>query len=300
MDVSLRRAPRRARSLAVALPLLLAALASPPAARDGAAATANALFGAVDGPAPAGEPKVIGTYTRGCIKGAVPLPTDGPGWQVMRLSRNRNWGHPNLVEFVEKLAADTRREGWPGLLIGDMAQPRGGPMSHGHASHQLGLDVDIWLKPMPERTLSGDERETLKAVSVLKEGKVEVDPRLWSLNQTALIRRAALYPGVERIFVNPGIKKALCATTARDNRAWLAKVRPWYGHDAHFHVRLRCPAGQPDCRPQREPGKGDGCGGELADWLKKGAWRPPERSTPARPVSLAELPKGCRAVLQAP
>jgi penicillin-insensitive murein DD-endopeptidase len=297
MDVSLRRAPR-ARSLALALPLLLATLA-PGAAREGFT-SANALFGAVDGPTGDARPEVIGGYTRGCIKGAVPLPTDGPGWQVMRLSRNRNWGHPSLVEFVEKLAAETVREGWPGLLIGDMAQPRGGPMSNGHASHQLGLDVDIWLRPMPERTLSGDERETLKAVSVLKSGKVEVDPKLWSLNQTALIRRAALYPEVERIFVNPGIKKALCATTDKGARGWLAKVRPWYGHDAHFHVRLRCPAGQPECRPQKEPGKGDGCGEELKDWLRKGAWRPPELPFPARPVRLSELPKACRTALRDP
>ena len=63
----------------------------------------------------------------------------------MRLSRNRNWGHPKLVEFLERLSAKGAKVGWPGLLVGDMAQPRGGPMLTGHASHQVGLDADIWL-----------------------------------------------------------------------------------------------------------------------------------------------------------
>ena len=74
-----------------------------------------------------------------------------PTWQVMRLSRNRNWGHPKLVAFLERLAEKAKKVGWNGLLVGDMSQPRGGPMLTGHASHQVGLDADIWLTPMPDR-----------------------------------------------------------------------------------------------------------------------------------------------------
>ena len=49
-------------------------------------------------------------------------------------------------------------------------------MKSGHASHQIGLDVDLWFEPMPERTLSAEERENKSAGSVLKTGTREVDP----------------------------------------------------------------------------------------------------------------------------
>jgi penicillin-insensitive murein DD-endopeptidase len=68
----------------------------------------------------------------------------------MRLSRNRNWGHPRLVTYLERLAKDARSFGWSGLLVGDLSQPRGNPMPTGHTSHQIGLDADIWLTPMPK------------------------------------------------------------------------------------------------------------------------------------------------------
>ncbi len=278
---------------------LLAALAAPGrAGEQRLSSTANALFGAVSRATSDRRPEVIGGYTRGCIRGAVELPADGPGWQVMRPSRNRAWGHPDLVDFVERLAAAAKRDGLPGLLVGDMAQPRGGPMRFGHASHQIGLDVDIWLQPMPERRLSEDERDALKAISVVKEKGVEIDPTRFGRQFAALIHRAALFPEVERVFVHPGIKKALCATAGED-RAWLAKVRPWYGHDDHMHVRLQCPAGQPQCREQDDPPDGDGCGAELKSWLRKAVYRPPVLTRPARPLPLAALPRECREVLRA-
>src|SRR4029078_4403647 len=87
--------------------------------------------------------------------GATATPPDGETWQVMRLSRNRNWGHPNLIQLLQKLSARLPQiNGWPGLLVGDISQPRGGPMITGHASHQIGLDADVWLTPMPQRRLS--------------------------------------------------------------------------------------------------------------------------------------------------
>jgi len=103
---------------------------------------ARFLFGAKPEPAPL-PARSLGAYSRGCLAGGVALPVDGPSWQVMRLSRNRNWGHPSLVDYLERLAADAPGLGWPGLLVGDLAQPRGGPMLTGHASHQIGLDGDI-------------------------------------------------------------------------------------------------------------------------------------------------------------
>lgn len=269
------------------------------AARAGEDDTANALFGAVRTATVARNPEVIGGYARGCIKGAVELPASGPGWQVMRPSRNRAWGHPDLIEVIRRLATAARNDGLPGLLIGDMSQPRGGPMRFGHASHQIGLDVDIWLTPMPERQLTLKEREDYRALSMIKERGIEIEPARFSRGLAALIRHAARFPEVERVFVHPGIKKALCAT-AGDDRSWLGKVRPWYGHDEHMHVRLRCPRGEAACRSQDPPPDSDGCGAELRSWLKRAHYRPPTLSKPARPLSLSSLPAECRSVLKAP
>src|SRR5215469_10114988 len=203
---------------------------------------ARDLFGAATAPAPLAA-RAIGSYAKGCLAGGVSLPINGPDWQVMRLSRNRNWGTPELLDFLEKFASDARGlDGWPGLLVGDMSQPRGGPMITGHSSHQIGLDVDIWLTPMPNHILNPQEREDVTATSMLKD-PFTVDPDKWTPLHTKLIKRAASYPEVERIFVHPAIKKALCEQAGED-RSWLAKVRPWWNHYYHFHVRVACPRGQ--------------------------------------------------------
>ncbi len=124
---------------------------------------AKKLFGAQKTPALSMAARSFGTYARGCLAGAQALPVDGPAWQVMRLSRNRNWGHPKLIALLERLAGDAREnDGWNGLLVGDISQPRGGPMLTGHASHQIGLDADVWLTQMPNRTLTRAEREIHK------------------------------------------------------------------------------------------------------------------------------------------
>jgi penicillin-insensitive murein DD-endopeptidase len=260
---------------------------------------AKALFGAATSPAPFAA-EAIGTYSRGCLAGAVALPVNGRNWQVMRLSRNRNWGHPRLIAYLEQLARDARAIGWPGLLVGDMAQPRGGPMLTGHSSHQIGLDADIWLTPMPDRRLSRAERENMTAVSMLRD-PLNVDRDVWTPTHTRLIELAASYPEVERIFVHPAIKQALCDQDGRD-RAWLRKVRPWWGHYYHFHVRIACPRGSPSCKGQKEVAGGDGCGAELDGWfqtlLEAERHRGESENAPAaRPLTLADLPNECRTVL---
>lgn len=265
---------------------------------------AKALFGSTRDPAPLAA-RSIGSYSRGCLAGAQLLPVNGPAWQVMRLSRNRNWGHPALIAYLERFALAARRDGWPGLLVGDLAQPRGGPMLTGHASHQIGLDADIWLMPMPARELSAQEREAISAVSMLKDGTREVDPKVWTEGHARLLRRAALDVEVARIFVHPGIKKALCDWSgggdakSGGDRAWLQKIRPWYGHHYHFHVRLACPAGVTDCKDQDPVPAGDGCGADLAWWLGPEPWKPSPPSPPKPPLTLADLPAACSQVLVA-
>jgi penicillin-insensitive murein endopeptidase len=286
---------------------------------------AKELFAAVGGPAPLAA-RSIGGYTKGCMAGGVPLSLNGPNWQVMRLSRNRMWGTPRLVDFMERLASDARAlDGWPGLLVGDMSQPRGGPMLTGHTSHQIGLDADIWLTAMPDRTLTAQEREDMKAPSMLKD-PFSVDPNVFTIQQVKLIKRAASYPQLSRIFVHPAIKKALCeqASSVGKDRAWLGKVRPWWNHHYHFHVRLSCPPGAEDCDGQKPVTGDDGCGEELKNWykmLEKAAiWAAEQNPKPEPepvpdtkpdtkadakpppgkpPMRLADLPKDCATVLAA-
>ena len=260
---------------------------------------ARELFGRETEPAPLAA-RAIGSYAAGCLAGAVALPINGPTWQVMRLSRDRNWGHPNLIAFLERLAAKAKKVDWPGLLVGDMSQPRGGPMLTGHASHQVGLDADIWLTPMPDHTLSAEEREFMSAKEMVRPDRLDIDPEVWSHKQTELIKVAAEDPAVERIFVNAAIKKALCREAGTD-RAWLAKVRPWWGHDYHFHIRIYCPADSPQCKPQPPPESGDGCGHELDHWFSPGILHPaPAPEKPKHNMTMAALPAACRKVLMAP
>ncbi len=274
-------------------------------------APAKSYFGAMTGPAPL-EARAIGSYAKGCLAGGASLAHNGPGWQVMRLSRNRNWGHPVLIDFLEDLARDAPKLGWRGLLVGDMAQPRGGPMTSGHASHQIGLDADIWLKQMPAHRMDMAERENVSAISMLK-GPMDVkgadrsvDPAKWTDTHARLIRRAAQDPRVARIFVSPAIKKALCRFETGD-RSWLRVIRPWWGHHYHFHVRLSCPAGSAGCEDQSPPPPGDGCGEHLAYWLSDEPWVPKKPKDPKNPpkvvkkkaMQLAALPKACKQVLTA-
>ena len=107
----------------------------------------------------------------------------------MRPSRNRAWGHPVLIAFLERLAQKLPGEaGWPGLLVGDIAQPRGGPMLTGHGSHQIGLDVDIWLTPMPNRRLSPAERDAISATDVVARNGMDIDPTVWTPQHRLLLR----------------------------------------------------------------------------------------------------------------
>jgi penicillin-insensitive murein endopeptidase len=239
----------------------------------------------------------IGFYSKGCLAGGVALPVNGENWQVMRVSRNRNWGHPALVEFIEQLSERAARKGWPGLLIGDMSQPRGGPMLNGHASHQVGLDVDIWLTPMPHHELTRIEREEMMATMVVANDRKDVDRKVWTPAHVALIKAAAEDPQVTRIFVNTAIKKALCRD-ANTDRAWLAKVQPWLGHDWHFHIRLNCQPDSPECEPQPPRPVGDGCTGAEMHRFSTDAL--PDAIPPRAGPKMSELPAACRAVLDAP
>src|SRR4030081_1066357 len=206
LSVAIASAPALAQDKGSVDPKPLPPLASPTEPK----LVAKELFGRKILPA-AMPTRVVGFYAHGCIAGAEALPINGETWQVMRLSRNRYFAHPAMVALVERLSARAHKDaGWPGILVGDMSQPRGGPMFTGHASHQVGLDADIWLTPMPNRILSRNEREEMSAVMMVRDDRLDVDPKVFTPGHLAVIRDAALEPSGQRIFVNAAIKKALC------------------------------------------------------------------------------------------
>ncbi|RVV98145.1 penicillin-insensitive murein endopeptidase [Mesobaculum littorinae] len=245
------------------------------------------------------SPQPYGSYSKGCMAGGVQLAETGPTWQAMRLSRNRNWALPETVDFVQDLSRKAAAiPGYNGIYVGDMSQPRGGPMSSGHASHQVGLDADIWLMPAT-LGLSRTDRENLSAQSYRRAAGAYTNDR-WGPSQMALVKAAAQDPRVARIFIFPGAKVAMC-NAERGDRSWLRKVRPWGGHHYHFHIRLNCPPGATACVDQDPPPPGDGCA-DAQDWVNN-ILNPPPRDPnapaprPSRPVTMSDLPRQCSAVL---
>ena len=167
-------------------------------------------------------------------------------------------------------------------------------MPWGHASHQTGIDIDIWLDLRPKPRGPASQREDLSIPSLVRSDGMAVDPARWTAGHATLIRITAEAPGVDRVLVNAAIKRQLCHD--HGGAVWLRRVRPWRGHDSHMHIRLRCPAGSPDCRDIAPPPPGDGCDASL-DW-----WFTPEsrQPSPRPPGPPPRLPQACASVLAAP
>ncbi|WP_458792259.1 penicillin-insensitive murein endopeptidase [Yoonia sp. MH D7] len=264
---------------------------------------AKDVFGYIS-TASSGRAESIGEYARGCQAGAVQLPETGPTWQAMRLSRNRNWAQPVTVGFVQDLSRFAATQaGWNGLYVGDMSQPRGGPMLTGHASHQSGLDADIWMLPPNRLNLNASERENLSSISMRRASGAFTNSR-WTPQHEAILKAAASDPRVARIFVFPGAKVEMCKNATGD-RSWLNKIRPWAGHHYHFHVRLNCAPGAADCKNQAPPPAGDGCADAQA-WVDNILNPPPPQprdpnavpTAPRGPLTLARLPAQCMGVIE--
>ena len=263
-----------------------------PAAADAKSAENN-RWAQIDAPL-SGPALSIGGYSAGCLRGGVALPLRGDGFQVARPSRNRHYGHPDLVGLVSALGAVAAEGGWT-LLVGDLGQPRGGPAPSGHSSHQTGLDADVWFWSPPPRRLRAKRGDWGEPPAIVNRRGLPT--RTWNDRIVPVLRRAATDPLVSRLFVHPGIKKKLCESS--EDRTWLRKVRPWFGHRSHFHVRMSCPASSPDCVPQKPLPEGDGCE-DLDWWLDEKAQkeRAQERAVyRGRVSSIPELPAACGIVL---
>ena len=254
--------------------------------------------------------EVFGSYARGCLAGGQELAENGPTWQAMRLSRNRNWGHPEMIDMVTKLSQFAAQQpGWNGLYIGDISQPRGGPMLTGHASHQVGLDADIWMLPPTSLSLTRKQRENISSISTRRAKGAYVNSS-WTRSHHNIVKAAAKDPRTTRILIFPGAKVQMC-NDEKGDRSYLRKIRPWYGHHYHFHVRIGCPSGDNSCRNQNPPPPGDGCA-EARKW-QADILNPPKRKPVAKPkptkkpvpkrrsgrsLLLADLPAQCKAVLE--
>ncbi|AHJ68733.1 penicillin-insensitive murein endopeptidase [Granulibacter bethesdensis] len=245
---------------------------------------------ALSAPVLAQPVQIIGPAGNGCIAGAQRLPDEGPGWQTIRRDRSSFWSAPVTINGVKTLAARLRSEGLPDLYVGDMSAPHGGRLPGGHGSHQNGLDVDLYLDLTPRPALTPDERNVLEPPSMVSADGNSLSPA-WTQDTVTLLHMAATLPNVDRVLVNPVIKRALCEQVSGD-RSWLHLIRPWWGHKAHMHVRFRCPAGQTLCVQAPPPPTGDGCDTTLAWWFQ------PHPAPPAAPPRPPEAPPAaCRPIL---
>ncbi len=238
-----------------------------------------------------GSAQAIGEFANGCVVGAEPLPLQGANYQILRPDQRRYYGHPDLLMFIHRLSNQVTHLGLGELLVGDMAMPAGGRFSSGHASHQSGLDVDIWLQ-LPKSRWSAAQLLKPQPIDLVAANGRDISARQWKPELGMLIKLAAQDDEVTRIFVNPAIKQQLCASAGSD-RQWLQKVRPWFGHRAHMHVRLRCPPSSLECVEQAPVPAGDGCGTELQSWFqpaKPGSGSPAKKPPPP-------LPRSCQALL---
>jgi murein endopeptidase len=168
--------------------------------------------------------EAVGLPYAGRLKRGVQLPAEGDTyftWDPIRKTTPnrgwRRWGTNRLVRLTLQVARRYAREHprAPRLTIGDLSRPRGGDFGPqygaiGHASHQNGLDVDIYY---PRR--DGRERPPGRPS--------QVDLRL---SQTLVDMFVA--SGAEKVFVGPSL----------DLRGPSRVVAPLVHHDNHIHVRL--------------------------------------------------------------
>lgn len=240
----------------------------------------------------AAEAQVYGSYNMGCLEGAQELPLEGDHYVTQQWGAGRNFAHPDLIDYIKKLTAKAKAAGLPALVIGDLSRIHGGPyVRSNHSSHMVGLDVDIPFGFAAD--VSKRARTTPDNFYLVKNGRLTDN---FDAQRATLIYLAAQDDRVERIFVSPRIKEGMCHLyESKGDDAWLRRLRPWFGHRAHMHVRLSCPVDSPYCKSQVAVPEGTGCGAELQSWFMP----PDPRVKPASPVQREkpQMPEQCRLLL---
>lgn len=240
-----------------------------------------------------GPVEAIGNYSAGCLRGASKI-VETSAFAIMRPARNRYYGHPDLLAFIETLARKSQDMGL--MLVGDLAQPRGGPTMSTHVSHQTGLDVDIWYSRLPQgSTPSREEREKTASVNMVLPDFGGLNDQ-WDPRVVGFLKTASEQPKVQRILVNPVIKREACRLHKGED--WLGKLRPWWGHDDHTHIRLLCPADSKHCQAQEAVPPGDGCDASLDEWFTERKKKEnQDNNTNPKPPEMPKLPAACAQVL---
>jgi hypothetical protein len=128
----------------------------------------------------------------------------------------RRWGTQKLVDRVQQLAASyvKRFPGEARLVVGDLSRTHGGPFGSkyggiGHASHQNGLDADIYY-PRKDGLETSPEKPSLIA-----RGRSQ-----WLVDHAAR--------GADRVFIGPhtGLRRPT------------SHVQYLAHHDNHLHLRI--------------------------------------------------------------
>jgi murein endopeptidase len=178
---------------------------------------------------PVAEPippsRAAGLPWRGRLVDGRQLPLTGSGfatWDpILKRVGNRpwrRWGTDRLLRTLHRVlgAYASRHPDAPPVLVGDLSRPRGGDFGPrfggiGHASHQNGLDADVYY-PRLDRRLRRARRPS------------QVDNAAAQELVDAFVREGAQY-----VFVGPSLGL----------RGPRKIVQVLTHHDDHLHVRLR-------------------------------------------------------------
>ncbi len=205
----------------------------------------------------------VGYYSNGSIRNSVKLPDSGPGYIKLFLHRDRAWGTQEMIDLLIHSAGAMNKK-FPGmdrLQVGDVSKHDGGDVTDLHSSHQNGLDVDLTyyrvnlVEQRPSQINGFAENMVIRnRISKNFDGA-----RNWEF-----IKKLHESGDVQRIFVDPVIKKEICRQARLKKELVrfddiLRSIRPYANHADHMHVRLRCPRDARDCTSQEDPPAGTGC-----------------------------------------
>lgn len=166
----------------------------------------------------------VGLPYAGRLVGGVPFPPEGEGfgtWDpVLKRSPNRLWRRYATVRTVSRVlsvlaAYRAAHPTSPRILVGDLSRPHGGEFGRrfgglGHASHQNGLDVDVYY-PRVDRLEQAPRR-----------------PEQVDLARSQDLVDLFLRAGAQKVFVGPNLRL----------RGPRSRVIPLVHHDDHLHARF--------------------------------------------------------------
>jgi murein endopeptidase len=176
-------------------------------------------------PTPQPPSRAVGLPYRGRLVHGRQLPLQGEGfvtWDpILKRVGNRGWrrwGTERLLRTLRAVLGEyaRRHPGAPPVLVGDLSRPHGGDFGPrfggiGHASHQNGLDADVYYPRL--------------------DGKLRRARRPEQVDRAAAQELVDLFVSTDPTYVFVGPSLAL--------RGPPGVVQPLTNHDDHLHVRLK-------------------------------------------------------------